>query len=150
MQNQPIKKTIAISASRERVWDVVLNDRYTRIWYEEFSLGARPETTWEEGSKVVFTDVSGGGLVGQVVVNHPLEMVSVEYQGVMNAGYEEYESDYAQEVKGGHETYTLTSTGNLTELTVETDMPLALFETMSLAWERALRKIRKLSEDPMA
>lgn len=150
MQNQPIRKTIIISAPRERVWEVVLNDYYTSIWYEEFSLGARAETTWEEGSKVVFTDVSGGGLVGQVIVNHPLEMVTVEYQGIMHAGYEEYDSEDAQEVKGGRETYTLTGIDDLTELIVETDIPPALFESMSMAWERALRKIKKLSEEPLS
>jgi hypothetical protein len=150
MRNQPIKKTIAISATREKVWEVVLHDRYTCVWYEEFSLGARPETTWEEGSKVVFTDISGGGLVGQVIINQPLEMVSVEYQGVMNAGFEEYDSDDALEVKGGRETYILTGTDGVTELTVETDMPSALFDSMSMAWERALRKIKQLSEDTTA
>lgn len=146
MKNRLIHKVIDIQAPREKVWEVILDERYTQQWYEEFSMGARAETTWEEGSKVLFTDISGGGLIGQVLVNHPLEMVSVEYMGVVNAGFEEYESEDAQQVKGGRETYTLSGTGNLTQLSVETDMPSELYDTMSQAWNRALRMIKELSE----
>lgn len=147
MKNRLIHKEIDIQAPRLKVWEVVLNEQYTQLWYEEFSLGARADTTWEEGSKVLFTDISGGGLIGQVLVNHPLEIVSVEYQGVVNAGFEEYDSEDAQQVKGGRETYILSGTGNLTQLSVDTDMPYELYDTMSQAWDRALRRIKDLAEN---
>jgi hypothetical protein len=44
MKKRTIKKAIAINASRQKVWDVLLLDKYTRMWYSEFSEGSRVET----------------------------------------------------------------------------------------------------------
>lgn len=141
-----IKKAISIEAPKEKVWAILLNDAYTRIWYEEFSLGARAETTWEEGTKVVFTDLTGSGMVGHIVTNQPYQMLTVEYQGLINAGEEDYDSAEAQGVKGGRETYIVHELQGGTELTIESDMAEEYYETMSRAWDRALQKIKALAE----
>lgn len=147
MKRKTIEKAIEIAASREKVWEILTDDRFTPRWYGEFSLGARPETTWEEGSKVLFTDLSGGGLVGEVVVNEPLRMLSVEYQGVVFGGEEDYTSEDAMNVKGSEETYLLTDEEGQTQLNVKSDIIPKYFDSMSSAWERALRKIKLLAEE---
>ena len=35
-----IKKSIEIKASKEKVWEVLTEDKYTRIWYADFQLQA--------------------------------------------------------------------------------------------------------------
>lgn len=147
MKRKTIEKAIEIAASRDAVWEILTDDRFTPRWYGEFSLGARPETTWEEGSKVLFTDLSGGGLVGEVLVNQPNQMLSVEYQGVVFGGEEDYSSEDAMSVKGGEETYLLTDKAGQTELSVKADILPEYFDSMSSAWERALLKIKVLAEE---
>ena len=147
MKRKTVEKAIEIAASREKVWEILTDDHFTPRWYGEFSLGARPETTWEEGSKVLFTDLSGGGLVGEVLVNQPNLMLSVEYQGIVFGGEEDYTSENAMSVKGGEETYLLTDEGGHTQLNIKSDIMPEYFDSMSSAWERALQRIKLLAEE---
>lgn len=147
MKRKTIEKAIDIAASRDVVWEILTDDRFTPRWYGEFSLGARPDTTWEEGSKVLFTDLSGGGLVGEVLINQPNQMLSIEYQGVVFGGEEDYTSEDAMSVKGGEETYLLTDEGGQTQLNIKSDIMPEYFDSMSVAWGRALEKIKLLSEE---
>jgi uncharacterized protein YndB with AHSA1/START domain len=146
MEKKTIRKSVEVNAPGADVWAVLLNDNFTRIWYGEFSEGAYAETDWQQGSKVVFKDESGSGMVGKVVVNQPEEILSVEYQGLLMAGQEDYESADAQAVKGGRETYRLSDNGGRTLLAIEADMGEAFFDDMSVAWDRALQKIKELAE----
>ncbi len=147
MKRKTIEKAIQIDASRKKIWEVLTDDSFTPRWYGEFSLGARPETTWEEGSKVLFTDLSGGGLVGEVIVNQPHLMLSVEYQGLVFAGEEDYTSEDAMSVKGCEETYMITDREDQTELSVRVGTVEDSFDSMNSAWERALGKIKLLAEE---
>lgn len=150
MKNQTIQKSIAVNASKENVWDVLLQDQFTRTWYAEFSPGSHADTDWQVGSKAIFTDDSKNGLVGKVITNQPYEVVSVEYQGVLVDGKEDYDSADAQPVKGWKETYRLSEKDGVTQLSIESDMSEAYFESMSLAWEKALQKVKELAEGRQA
>jgi uncharacterized protein YndB with AHSA1/START domain len=141
-----IKKSVDIHAPKEKVWDILLNDEYTRIWYAEFSEGSHAETDWKVGSKAVFIDNSKSGLVAKVIANQPNEFISVEYQGLISDGKEDYASDNATGIKGDRETYQLVEKGGETHLSIDLDISEAYFEFMSEAWDKALQKIKALSE----
>jgi len=91
-----IKKSIQINATKEKVWDVLFTDHYTRIWYAAFGEGSHADTDWEVGSKAIFADGSHSGLIAEVIVNQPNEKLSVEYTGVLNDKTEDYDSDVAK------------------------------------------------------
>ena len=146
MEKQTIKKSIAIHAPKETVWEILLNDKFTRIWYAEFSEGSHADTDWKLGSKAVFTDNKGCGIVGKIIANKPGEIISIEYDGVINDGIEDYESETAKQVKGGIETYHLSEKKGITELSIECDMGAEYFEMMSQAWDKAVLKIKSLAE----
>lgn len=146
MKTEKIKKSISISAPAEKVWEVLTDDQYTRMWYAEFSEGTYAETDWKEGSKAVFKDTKGNGLVGKIVLNRPPEALSVEYEGIVNAHVEDYKSSEAQQIRGGHENYFLTESDGITMLSIESDMSPEYIEPMSLMWDKALLKIKDLSE----
>jgi len=146
MEKQTIKKSIDINAPKEKVWDVMLSDKFTRIWYGEFCEGSHAETDWKVGSKALFKDNSESGLVGKVILNKPYEVISVEYKGIVIAGIEDYKSESAKNVKGGLEKYRLTEKNGVTHLSIECDMSKEYFESMSAAWVRALQKIKEISE----
>ncbi|MBC7874963.1 MAG: SRPBCC domain-containing protein [Ferruginibacter sp.] len=146
MQTKTIKKSIEISTSKEAVWQVLIEDNFTRNWYAEFSEGSHAETDWKKGSKAIFTDNSKCGMVAKVIENKPYELIDLEYEGVVKDGAEDYESEIAKQVKGGHETYRLTEENGTTQLSIACDMAEDYFETMSLAWDKALVKIKSLAE----
>lgn len=141
-----IKKSIEIDASKEKVWDVLTEDDYTRDWYAIFSPGTYALTDWQLGSKVVFADDSGSGIIGRIIIHDPYELLSIEYYGVLNNNIEDFDSGEAQIFKGAHETYQLSSKEHKTLLNVEVDMSDGLFETMSRSWDEALLKIKSLAE----
>ncbi|MEO8664501.1 MAG: SRPBCC domain-containing protein [Ignavibacteria bacterium] len=141
-----IKRSIDINAPKKKVWSVMLDKHYTKIWYSQFSEGSYADTDWKPGSKALFKDDSESGLVGKVIVNDPNEKVSVEYMGLVIAGREDYESDGAKSVKGGRETYILSEKNGETHLEIECDMSPEYFDAMSSSWERAMIKIKELSE----
>lgn len=147
MQRQPIKKNINIQASPEKVWKVLLDDTFSRTWYQHFSEGSHAITTWEEGSKAIFKDNSGMGMISRVISNKPNSLLDIEYEGVLTAaGEEDYDSAYAQQVKGGRETYTLTGDNESTHLAISSDMDETYFDQMSAAWDKALDNIKSLAE----
>lgn len=146
MMNQTIRKTIEINASKEKVWEVLHDNKYIREWYSEFSEGSHAATDWMVGSKAVFTDNSKGGLIGRIVANQPNEIVSIEYEGIVKKGVEDYLSDEAQSIKGGHETYRLNTINDTTHLSIECDITPEYFELMSEAWDKALIRIKELAE----
>jgi uncharacterized protein YndB with AHSA1/START domain len=146
VMNRTIKKSISIHAPKQKVWNVLLNDETTRQWYAEFSAGTHVETDWKVGSKAVFTDNNGDGIIGKIVQNKDAELLSLEYQGAMLKGSEDYEGDMAKAVKGWMEIYKLSEINGVTELTISCDMSENYFDEMSLAWDRALQKIKTLSE----
>ena len=123
-----------------------MQDRYSRIWYAEFSEGSHAQTDWQVGGKAVFTDNSCNGIVARIVENKPAELLDLEYTGTLENGKENYESDMAIAIKGSHETYRLNESGGVTHLHIASDMGAQYFEMMSEAWDRALQKVKGLAE----
>ena len=141
-----IKKVIDINASKEKVWEVLLQDNFTRQWFAVFMEGTHAITDWQLDSKAIFMDGNGGGLVGTIVVNRPYEVISIEYTGIMVAGQEDYTSEEAKAVKGWRETYRLSEHEGHIRLSVTCDMSEDYFEMMSVAWDKAVVKIKELAE----
>lgn len=143
---QTIHGSISINASKHKVWQVLQDDKYTRQWYAEFSAGTYAITDWQVGSKAIFTDDSKSGLIGRILIGRPAEELVIEYEGLLTKGEEVYDSAEAKAVKGGKEKYILTGNDAQTLLTIECDMDKSYYEFMSKAWQKALQKIKELSE----
>ena len=133
LEIQTIKKSIDINASKEKVGEVLLLNKYTLRWYAAFSPGSHAETDWQIGSNAIFKDNSNEGIVGAIVVNRPAEVISIEYQGVVSKGQEDYDSDFAQAIKGCRETYRLLNKDGLTQFAINVNMGAEYFDMMSAA-----------------
>lgn len=147
MSNNMIEKSIRIAAPAAKVWDALILDEYTRIWYAAFSEGSHAVTDWKLGSKAIFTDNSNCGIVGRITANEPCRLLSIVYEGVMTDGQEDYSSEGAQQVKGGKEIYTLSEEGNTTTLSVQQDISESYLDFMNAAWDNALNKIKEIAEN---
>ncbi len=142
-----IKKSILIQASKEKVWEVLTLDRYTKDWYAVFSPGSYAVTDWKTGSKALFLDHTNSGMLATIEESIPGKSLIVGYTGIVSDGKEDVDSAVAQQYKGGHETYRLTEEKGATRLDISSDMEENMFEMMSDKWEKAFERLKTLAEN---
>ena len=137
---------ITIDAPREKVWQVLWDDATYPVWTAAFSEGARAETDWREGSKVLFLSASGDGMVSRILTIRPNEFMSFEHLGEVKDGVEDTESDAVSKWAGATENYSLETVGGRTELTVEMDITEEYKDYFLATWPKALEKVKELAE----
>jgi uncharacterized protein YndB with AHSA1/START domain len=149
MQN--IHFSILINATREKVWDTMLQDATYREWTSAFNPGSYYRGDWIKGSKMLFLgpnpDGSGeGGMVSSILENRPYEHISIEHQGLVKEGVEDTTSDEALHWASAHENYTFVERDGVTELTVDLDTPEEYAPMFQDMWPKALDVLKTLSE----
>lgn len=137
---------ITIHAPAEKIWNVLLGQETYPIWTSVFSGNSQVETDWQEGSKALFLDGSGHGMVSEIAANRPYEYLSIRHLGAYRDGVEYTGDDKANEWAGAMENYILKSTGADTQLLIELDVTEEYLEMMNEMWPRALQKVKELSE----
>jgi hypothetical protein len=144
MQKLEFKTTI--NASTEKVWNILWNDDTYRQWTSVFSEGSRAETDWNEGSKVLFLDGKGSGMVSTIAVKKPNEYMSFKHLGIVNNGVEDTESEQVKGWAGATENYTLKQVNGNTELTVDMDITDDFKDYFLKTMPNALDKVKELAE----
>jgi uncharacterized protein YndB with AHSA1/START domain len=139
---------IEINAPREKVWDILLGEKTYPIWAAVFAEGSLAETDWKKGSKAIFSNGKGKGIVSRIVENVPNEYLSIEHLGMYDNGKEDLDSPEVKKWAGAKENYTLNDLGGKTELVIDMDMGddenmIAYFES---TWPKALDKVKELAE----
>jgi hypothetical protein len=137
---------ITIDAPRETVWDILWADTSYREWTSVFSEGSHAETDWKKGSKVLFLDGKGYGMVSSIAENIPNEFMSIRHLGVVKDGVEDLDSEKVREWAGAMENYTLKTVDGKTALTIEMDMNDEYKSYFMDTWPKALDKIKELAE----
>ena len=143
------KKTFqtTIHAPKEKVWKTLWDMNTYNAWTAIFAEGSTVETdNWKEGSKVLFLDGKGNGMVSQVAANRPNEFMSFKHLGVVKDGKEDKENEKANEWSGATENYTLVGQNGNTELKVEMDITDEYRDYFEKTWPIAMEKIKELAE----
>ena len=98
----------------------------------------------EEGEKVQFiSSVSGYGVTSLVVKLTPNEFVLFKHQSdTQQSGREERDDEWT----GGSESYTLEQEGEVTTLTVNSEVPENQEETFLERIPKAIDRVRELAE----
>jgi uncharacterized protein YndB with AHSA1/START domain len=136
-----------IHAPKEKVWDTLWNEDKYQTWTSIFAEGSHVKTdNWKEGSKVLFLDPEGNGMVSIVAANRPNEYMSFRHIGVMEKGAEDTTSDKVKAWAGAMENYILNESDGQTRLTVEMDISDAYKEYFLKTWPKALEKIKEIAE----
>jgi hypothetical protein len=143
---QKLNFSISIEAPKEKVWSVLLDDETYRSWTGIFSPGSHAVTDWKKGSKALFLDGKGQGLVSSIAENKPNEYLSIKHLGIVKDGVEDYDSAAVKGWTGATENYTLTETDGATELKIEMDSDDEYKEYFLKTWPKALEKVKELSE----
>ncbi len=115
---EKINFSTTINAPKEKVWKVLWDDATYRKWTSVFSASSYAETDWKEGSKVLFLDGQGSGMVSKIEVNKPNEFMSFKHLGIVKDGVEDTDSDAVKGWGGAFENYTLNEVNGVTELLV--------------------------------
>lgn len=146
MALKKIIKDIVINAPKEKVRHVLLDDETYRIRCAEFMPGSHVVTDRQKGSEARFLSAEGSGLLGVISENKPNEYLAITYQGMVNNNIDDTESDAAKAFKGATETYTLSDDNGAIHLHVEAEMDEQRYDDMNTARDRAMSKIKELSE----
>lgn len=144
MEKQEFK--IAIDAPREKVWEVLWTDDTYRAWTKPFTEGSHAITDWKKGSKVLFLDGKGSGMVSTIDEKIPNEYMSFKHLGVVKGGVEDVDSDEVKVWSGAHENYTLKDVRGKTELVVDMDINDEFKDYFSATFPIALQKVKELAE----
>ena len=144
MEKQTFKATF--DAPREKVWDVLWSDDTYREWTSVFSPGSRAETDWNEGSKVLFLNGEGDGMVSRIARKKDNEFMSFEHLGEVHNGVEDVDSEKVRSWSGAHENYTLKTVDGKTELVVEMDVDDQFKDYFATTWPKALEKLKSVVE----
>ena len=145
MEKQEYK--ITIHAPAEKVWNTLWDDETYQLWTAPFSEGSRAETDWKKGSKVLFVNEKGEGMVASIAENIPNKYLSIEHLGIIKDGVEDRDSEKVKAWAGAHENYTLKNVDGHTELTVEMDITDEYKDMFAEVWPKALDKLKELAED---
>jgi hypothetical protein len=145
---EKINFSASINAPREKVWKVLWDDSSYRKWTSVFMEGSYAKTdNWKEGSKVLFLDGKGSGMVSRVAANRPNEYMSFEHLGMVMDGKEDVSSEKVKEWAGALENYTLKEANGKTELSVDMDISDEYKDYFTETWPKAMEQIKSLSEN---
>ncbi len=144
MEKYQFKKSI--EAPREKVWNILWGKETYPVWTAPFAEGSNVITDWKEGSKVLFVDGKGDGMVSKLVESRPNEFMSFQHLGMVKDGQEDTTSDKVKSWAGATENYTLATVNGNTELTIDIDLTEDMKEYFEKTWPLALDKLKELSE----
>ena len=138
---------ISINAPKEKVWDTLWNDSSYRAWTSVFAEGSHAETDWKKGSKVLFLDGKGSGMVSVIAENIPNEFMSIKHLGEIKDGIEDTASDKVSQWSGATENYSLNTINGKTQLTVDMEITDEFMDYFLKTWPKALDKVKELAEN---
>lgn len=147
MTTQKLNLSTIINAPKEKVWKVLLTDESYRQWAATFMEGSHVITDWKEGSKALFLGSDNTGMVSRIKKHIPAEVITIQHLGVVKDDKEDYNSDEAKAWHGTEETYLVSEENGKTRLEIDQDVTNEYKDYFDKAWERALEKIKELSEN---
>ena len=143
---EKLKFNAEINASPYKVWKILWDDATYREWTSAFAEGSHAITDWKEGSKVLFLDGKGQGMVSRIAELIPNKYMSFEHLGEVLNGVEDTTSDKVKSWAGAHENYTLEDINGKTMLYIEMDTTEEYKDYFLPVWPKALEKIKHIAE----
>ncbi len=149
---QKLHFSIQINASREKVWNTMLEDATYRQWTAAFNPGSYYIGSWEQGSEIRFLgpDPEGkeieGGMYSRIKENRLHEFISIEHLGMIKGGVIDTTSDEVKKWTPAFENYTLVDKDGGTEVLVDIDVADEYATMFQEMWPPALNLLKELSE----
>jgi uncharacterized protein YndB with AHSA1/START domain len=144
MERRQFKTTI--DAPRQRVWEILWGEETYPQWTSAFSEGSHAKTDWKKGSRVLFLDAKGDGMISEVTENRPNQFMGIKHLGVLQGGKEDFQIAKEKGWEGAVENYTLKTVGGQTELTIDQDIEEDYLKYFEETWPKALEKLKNIAE----
>jgi len=139
---------VIINAPREKVWDVLWNDKTYPKWTAPFSEGSLAKSDWKEGSKIYFVNDHGEGMVAVIDKRKDPEIMNFKHLGMIDKnGNEDLESEKVKPWAGAMEKYRLEEENGKTRLTVNMDLEDEYKDYFLKTWPKALDRLKELAEN---
>ncbi len=137
-----IEKSILISASVDKVWDILTSAESVHEWSQCFGVAVHPETDWNMGSVIIWKDDNGKIRARGIVTAHEgHQLLRIAFEDAVSVVYPILPGKYS-------ETYRLLEDGNHTflsfyggEVSKEDQAHHAPL------WDKALKEMKKLAEE---
>jgi uncharacterized protein YndB with AHSA1/START domain len=147
---QTLHFTINISASAEKIWDVLLGKETYPMWTKAFHSDSNVIGNWEQGSAMRFVgtneDGTQSGMLSIIETHVPNKHIAIKHIGMIMNGIEDTTSEEVQKWAPSYEKYTVENHGDHCTLLVDMDSHedyVTMFTTM---WQRAVVAIKTMSE----
>lgn len=115
-------------------------------WTSVFSEGSTVVTDWIKGSKALFLNGEGQGIIARVNDHIPNEYLSIKHIGNYDNGIEDYDSEEVKSWGDSYENYKLSTRDGKSLLTVELDTEEEYKVHFEEKWPIALEKVKELAE----
>ena len=139
--------SIGIRASKELVWQTMLDSKKYKKWAKAFSLDSQFDGEWKQNTYIKFIDPNMGGTKALIEEIAPFNRIQVKHVAVIGKdGREETESDVANNWMGITETYSLRENYGLTELSIEINTHEDYEKMFNDAWPNALELLKDMCE----
>lgn len=138
---------IDIAASKQKVWDTMLNPETYKKWVSASWPGSYYEGTWKQGEDIKFLSPGHGGTLATLVEHKPYEHLLAKHIAIIDsAGKEDRKGDDAKGWIGTTEAYRFTEKNGQTELKVEINTSPDWEKMFTDGWPNALAKLKEISE----
>lgn len=139
--------SITINASPLRVWETIIGKDTYNQWTAAFAEGSTVKTDWKKGSKALFLDGKGNGMVSEIVESIPGKFLSIRHLGEVRDGKEDPTTYQGEEWGEALENYTFKEVDGKTVWFVHMDMNDQYVQYMNDTWPLALAKVKELAEN---
>lgn len=141
---------IPIRASREKVWNAIVDDKNYREWTNVFSEGSYFEGGWEKGDTIRFLALNEKGkkegMVSEIAESRKPSFISIRHLGEILGDVEDTTSEAVRKWAPAYENYTLTPVGEMTRFEVDIDAGDQFYDMFNEVWPKALKKLREVAE----
>jgi uncharacterized protein YndB with AHSA1/START domain len=134
--------SVDIDAPRQRVWEVLWDEKTYPDWTSAFMEGSHAVSDWKEGSRIQFLDPSGNGMSSIIEKKVPHERMTFRHRAEIKEGKEQ---PLPPSWSGGLEDYTLKDNGKGTTLIVDSDAADEYKEMFEKAFPKALQRVKELA-----
>jgi len=140
-----------INASREKVWDAIVNESKYKRWTSAFGETSHFEGGWNKGDKIRFLAINEKGekegMVSEIAESTYPEYISIKHLGYIVNGMDDTTSEEIRKWAPAFENYTLETVGeDKTLFKLEMDCIDEYYDMMMDLWPNALDKLKEVSE----
>ncbi len=141
-----LRCSIRIKASKEKVWNTMLEPETFKVWTAAFAEGSYYEGSWKKGARIRFLTPEGEGLISMIVENTRFKFISIKHLGLIKNGVEDLESPESKAWAPAFENYTLAVRDDATEVIVDMEVTPDFEDFMQKTWPKALDRLKAICE----